>query len=101
MTYDKPITIQRQDSDTEEWEDYLKLHAAVNKATGGTTYTAGADQFQVVLNFDVRYSQRLEKVRFSTQPFRICYRGQFFKVTDYDDYMERHQSIRLVGELYG
>ena len=30
----------------------------------------------------------------------IIYRGRTFKVKDYDDYMEQHRTIRLVGEFY-
>lgn len=101
MTYDKPITIQRQDPDSEEWKDYLKLHAIVNKAMSGTAYTAGTEQRQVVLNFDVRFISKLEEMQFDLQPYRIIYRGHYFKLTDYDDYFERHQTVRLTGELYG
>ena len=49
MTYDKPITIQVQDADTELWADKLKLHARVNKTGGGTSVNAGADQYQAPL----------------------------------------------------
>ena len=37
---------------------------------------------------------------YHTQPYRILYRGRTFKVVDYDDYMEQHREIKLVGELY-
>ena len=41
-----PVTIQRQDPDTEEWTDLLHLHALkVNKTGGGETTGAGAEQF--------------------------------------------------------
>lgn len=98
--YDKPITLQTQDETTEEWVDAMHLHARVNKTGGGTSLNAGADQYHVSLTFDVRYNARLEELRYSPQPFRIVYRGHTFKVTDYDDYMEEHKEVRLVGELY-
>lgn len=101
MMYDKPITVQLQNPDTEEWEDRWKLHARVNKAGGGQMLNAGADQYKATLTFEVRYFSALEALRYNPQPFRIMYRGHTFKLVDYDDYMERHQTVRLVGEAYG
>lgn len=101
MVYDKPITIQVRDPETEEWTDKLKLHAYVNKTGGGTAYNAGADQYRASLTFQVRYTKALEDIAYSPQPYRIIYRGRTFKVTDYDDYMERHATVKMVGELYG
>ncbi len=101
MIYDKPITIQRQDPDTEEWADVWKLHARVNKTGGGQALNAGADQYKATLNFEVRYFKALEDMRYNPQPYRIIYRGHTFKVADYDDYMEQHQTVKLVGEAYG
>ena len=100
MVYDKPITVQVQDPETEAWTDKLKLHARVNKTGGGTSYSAGADQYKVSLTFEVRYIRALEDIAYNPQPFRIVYRGRTFKVTDYDDYMEQHKTVKLVGELY-
>lgn len=98
--YDKPVIIQKQDPETEQWEDHLKLHAKVNKTGGGTALSAGADQYRLTLNFDFRYCAKLEDIRFNPQGFRLVYRDHFFKVADYDDYMEQHFEVRLVGELY-
>lgn len=100
MAYDKPITIQVQDPATEKWTDSLRLHAAVNKSSGGTAFTAGADQYRAALTFEVRYSRKLEDIAYNPQPYRIVYRGRTFKVTDYDDYMEQHRTVRLRGEVY-
>ncbi len=100
MRYDKPITIQVQDPETEEWTDSLHLHAKVNKTGGGTAYNAGADQFRASLTFEVRHVKALEDIAYNVQPFRVLYRGRTFKVTDYDDYMEQHRTVRLVGEVY-
>ena len=100
MVFDKPITLQTQDPNTEQWTDSLHLHAQVNKAGGSTAFNAGADQYRMNLTFTVRYSRELETLRYSPQPFRILYRGHTFKLTDYDDYMEQHQTVRLTGELY-
>lgn len=101
MMYDKPIIIQIQDSNAETWEDVWKLHARVNKTGGGQSLSAGADQYKATLTFDVRYFSALEELRYNPQPYRILYRGHTFKLVDYDDYMEQHQTIKLVGEAYG
>ena len=100
MPYDKPITIQVQDEVTETWTDRLHLHAKVNKTGGGQALNAGADQYRASLTFEVRYCAQLEQLRFGVQPFRVIYKSHKFKVTDYDDFMEQHQTVRLVGELY-
>lgn len=101
MTYDKPITIQWQDPDTEDWVDKWKLHAIVNKTGGGQAQNAGADQYKATLTFQVRYFSALEELRYNPQPFRILYRDHCFKLSDYDDFMEQHQTVKLVGEAYG
>lgn len=100
MAYN-PFTIQVQDENTEQWVDHLHLHALkVNKTGGGQTFTAGADQYRASLTFEVRWCKQLEALHYSTQTFRIVYRGHTFKVVDYDDYMEQHQKVKLVGEFY-
>ena len=101
MVYDKPITVQVQDPDSEQWTDALHLHARVNKTGGGTSLTAGADQYRASLTFSVRYVKALEDIAYKPQPFRILYRGRAFKVTDYDDFQELHRDVKMVGEFYG
>lgn len=100
MTYDKPITIQIQDEDTEQWADALQLHARVNKSSGSTNFDAESDQYRVKLTFEVRYTAKLEQIAYGVQPFRIVYRGHHFKAADYDDYMEQHRTVKLTGVLY-
>lgn len=97
-----PFTIQVQDEDTEEWTDLLNLHALqVNKTGGGETANAGAEQFHPRLTFEVRWCKALEDVIYSPQVYRIAYRGRTYNVKDYDDFMEEHRTVRLVGEAYG
>lgn len=100
MMYDKPVLLQIQDPDTEKWTDHLHLHARVNKTGGGQKFSAGSDQYTASLTFEFRYTSQLEALHYSPQPFRLVYRGHYFKVVDYDDFMEQHQTIRLVGEFY-
>ena len=97
-----PITIQRRDPETEDWQDLLHLHAKqVNRAGGGETYAAGREQFHARLVFDFRWCKELEALRWNPQEHRIVYRGQMLNITNYDDYMEQHQTVRLTGEAYG
>lgn len=101
VRYDKPIVIQVQDPETEAWTDRLHLHANVNKTGGGSGFTAGTDHNIASLTFRLRYVRSLENLAYNTQPFRILYRGRTFRVVDYDDYMEQHREVKLVGEFYG
>lgn len=100
MTYDKPVTLQKQNEDTEKWEDVLHLHARVNKSGGKQSFAASADQFHAVLSFDFRWCAELEQVRYQPELYRLQYRGHTFQIEDYDDYMERHQTVRMAGKLY-
>lgn len=99
--YDKPIIIQIQDPHTEEWSDRLLLHATVNKTGGGSNFNAGTDQYNASLTFKLRYVKALEDLAYNAPQYRIIYRGRTFKVVDYDDYMEQHREVKLVGEYYG
>lgn len=99
--FDKPIKVQRQDPDTEEWTDKLSLHATVNKAGGGSNFNAGTDQYNASLTFTVRYVRALEDLAYNTQLYRIIYRGRTFRIVDYDDFMEGHREVKLIGEYYG
>lgn len=97
-----PFTIQEMNPDTEEWADKWQLHALkINKSGGGQTQSAGADQYTTTLTFEVRHFSGLESMRNSPQLYRILYRKHTFKLVDWDDYMERHQTVKLVGEAYG
>ena len=101
MAFDRLITIEYQDPETEEWTPQWRLHAEVNKSGGGQAQNAGAGQYTATLTFKIRYFSALEEMRFNPQPFRIVYLGHTFKLADYDDFMERHQTVKLVGEAYG
>ena len=54
----------------------------------------------MTLNFDVRYCQAIAGLRLNTQRYRIIYNGAPYKVTEYDDYFERHRNVRLTGVSY-
>ena len=100
MSY-HPFTVQVQGDDG-EWTDLWKLHARqVNKTGGGQSYTAGADQYRTTLTFEVQYFKAMEAMRYSPQLYRVIYQDHTFKLVDYDDFMEGHKVVKLVGEAYG
>lgn len=99
--YDKPITIQRINETTEDWVDVFKVHAKINKSKSDDEYlSGGASQGKKNLTFEVRYFAGLEDISFNTQLYRIVYRGVPFDITDYDDFMERHKTVKLLGVSY-
>ena len=101
MVFDKPITIQKLNEETEKWTPFFALHARVNKTSGSEYQDAGASRSQAVRTFEVRYFRDLEDIALHTQLYRIIYRDHTYNVVDYDDYMEQHKNIKLVGESYG
>lgn len=97
-----PLTIQVMDPDTEDYTDHLHLHALqVNKTGGGESFAAGAEQYKPRLTFKLRWCKELEAMRYNTQQHRIVYQGHTFNIKDYDDFMEQHIFVNLVGEAYG
>ena len=101
MTFDKPIVIQKIDQDTETWSDLWPLHARINKTTGTEFVEAGADRSQSTKTFELRYFTDLEDVDFNRGLYRIMYRDHTYNIVDYDDYMEKHQTVRLKAVSYG
>lgn len=101
MVFDKPITIQKINEDTEVWEDLFKLHARVNKSKGSEYLNAGATQSKSNLVFEVRYFPGLTTIDDSRGLYRISYKDRLFNITDYDDYLEEHKTVKLLGVSYG
>ena len=101
MTYDKPVTLRQYDEATKVWSDVASLHASVNK-TGGSEYlSSGALQSKATLTFEFRWSPPLSAVYLHTQLYRLRYNGDEYDVEDYDDYMEQHRTVRLLGVARG
>lgn len=98
MIFDKPIKIQKMDEATETWRNLYTLHARVNKTQGTEATTSGATRSKVSRTFEVRYFKALEDIAMATQIYRIEYRDQVYNIVDYDDYMESHQTVKLVAE---
>lgn len=99
--FDRPITIQKVNEKTEEWEDVFKLHARINKTKSDSEYlNAGAIQGKKYLTFEVRYFVDLEDISLNTQMYRILYLNVPYDVKDYDDFMLEHKTVKLLGESY-
>ena len=101
MVYDKPIIIQTRDEDTEDWIDKFKLHARVNKSGGSEYLNAGAVQSKATRVFEVRYFPEIEAIDDNRDMYRILYRDRTYNITDYDDYLEQHKTVKLLGVSYG
>lgn len=97
-----PVTVQQLNADTEVWAPVMQIHAIkVNKTGGGESFNAGADQFHPTLTFTFRWTSAIEAIAYNTQQHRLVYRGHTFNIVDYDDYMERHLTVDIVGAAYG
>lgn len=101
MTFDKPIVIEIIDEATESWSPLFNLHANVNKSNGSEYLNAGASRSKATRVFEVRYFKNLEDIALNTNMYRLIYRGHIYNITDYDDYQERHQTIKLLGVANG
>lgn len=101
MVFDKPIIMQKINEESETWEDLYNLHARVNKSGGSEYLNAGANQSKSNRVFEVRYFKELEAIDDDRGSYRIIYRGKFYNITDYDDYLEQHKTIKLLGVSYG
>ncbi|MGN0518325.1 MAG: head-tail adaptor protein [Acutalibacteraceae bacterium] len=98
--YDKPIMIQRLNVDTEEWCDFIKCHASVNKNLGDVNLTGGTLAYKHKLVFKIPYTSKISDVAYNVQLYRIVYRDKPYRIIDYDDYMEGHREVKLTGEFY-
>ena len=99
--YDKPIIIQKINESTEDWEDVFNVHASINKAKSDSEYLkAGAVQDKRSLVFEIRYFADLEAISFNIQSYRILFQGVPYDIKDFDDFMLRHKTVKLLGVSY-
>lgn len=98
--YDRPITIQRINELTEDWDDAFTAHAKINKGKTDEYLNAGAIQGKRTLTFEIRYFKDLENISFNLQSYRIVYQGVPYDVKDYDDFMLNHKTVKLLGVSY-
>lgn len=99
--FDRPVTIQKLDNKSKRWEDLYKVHASINKAKSDNEYlNAGAIQAKRNLAFEVRYFAGLEDISLNLQVYRILYRDVPYNIVDFDDFMLRHNTVKLLGVSY-
>ena len=99
--YDRPISIQKVNELTETWEDVFKVHASINKAKGDDEYlSAGAIQGKKNLIFEIRYFADLEDISLNIQSYRVVYQGVPYDIKDYDDYMLKHKTVKILAVSY-
>lgn len=97
MVFDRPIMLQKLDEDTEKWVDIQKLRANINKARSNEYLSSGAIQSTQDLEFKVRYCPPLKNIPLNTQLYRIIYNSDIYDVVDYDDFMLRHRTVKIIG----
>ena len=99
--YDRPIAIQKINETTEQWEDVFQVHASINKAKSDNEYlNGGAIQGKRNLVFEMRYFTDIEDISFNIQSYRVVYQGVPYDITDYDDFMMQHKTVKLMGVSY-
>lgn len=99
--YDKAITIQKINEITEDWEDVFKVHARINRAKSDSEYVdAGATRQKRSITFEIRYFKQLEDIDFNIRSYRILYNNVPYDITDYDDFMFSHKTVKLLGVSY-
>lgn len=99
--FDRPIIIQKIDDVTEKWSDMYRVHASVNKSKGNDEYlNGGAIQSKINLVFEVRYFSGLKDISFNNQKYRIIFNGVPYDIRDYDDFMLKHKTVKLLGVSY-
>ena len=99
--FDKPVTIQKINEISELWEDAYTVHACINKSKQDNEYSSGgAVQGKRSLTFEVRYFAELEEISLNIQLYRVVYKGTPYNITDFDDYMLKHQIVKLFGVSY-
>lgn len=99
--YDRPITIQKLNAKAKLWEDVYTVHASINKAKADNEFlSAGATQAKKNLTFEMRYFAGLEDISLNLQTYRILYRKVPYNITDYDDFMLKHKTVKILGVSY-
>lgn len=101
MVFDKRIIIQKRDEESGDFWDWRQFHAHVNKIGGGERDSSGSRRSTASLTFEVRYTSALYQIFLNLQDFRVIYRNAVFNIEDYDDYMERHQTVKLEAVCVG
>lgn len=98
MILNQKIQIQKLNDNNDSYKDYYACHAQVNKTGGNEYLIAGAVSTKNKFTFIVRYCEELKNLQFDTQTYRIVFNGIIFNILDADDFMQRHKTIKIIGE---
>lgn len=98
MILNQKIQIQKLNDDSDSYSDYYSCHAQVNKTGGNEYLIAGSVSTKNKFTFIVRYCEELKNLQFDTQTYRIVFNGVIFNILDADDFMQRHKTIKIIGE---
>ena len=91
MDIGMPITVGRS-TRTATGRDTRRCCLKINQTKSSDYDEAGSEHTAASIDFTVRWSRKVERIRFDTSQYRILYRGCAFRVDGYDDFMERHVS---------
>ena len=97
MVFHKPIKILKWNEESEEWLLFFCTHAKMNKTKGSEYHDGATIQSNAIIQFEVRYCKEIESIEYHTQVYRIQYGNAVFDITDYDDYMYQHRTVKLLG----
>lgn len=101
MTYNRPITIQKLNLETETWSDYYSTHANINKAGGREYFNASSVISNSTFNFKVRYCETIKNIQYETEIYRVLYDRRYFNIKNVDNYNMENHELTLVGEFNG
>lgn len=92
----KTVTTDAIGNQTESWAAYHTCRARANKASGGETDEGAQPVSLETLVFTVRYCSMLADLdRIS---YRISFNGMVYDITDIDDFMFRHETLKITGQ---
>lgn len=86
----KTATVSESGFETENWEDYKTLWAAVTNLHGREYFAAAAVQAEGTVKFTIRYLPGVDTA------MRISFRGKSYNITAIDNikYQNRYQEIK-------
>lgn len=97
------ITIQKATVSTDNignrkntWADYYSCSAYANLTSGKEYAEAGQTISSDKITFTVRYCNALSAL--TTDGYRIVFQGELYNITCIDDYMFRHETLKLNAE---
>lgn len=98
MILNQKIMFQKLNEENNSYSDYYTCHSQVNKTRGNEYLIAGAVSTKNKFTFVVRYCEELKNLQFDTQTYRIIFNDIIFNIVDADDFMQRHKTIKIIGE---